>query len=96
MPSGHLYAVFSQNTFHDFGCSSTENVFSYSNSLLIFRCKIIFPKVNIFFKKRTVPQNPLGVLDFSQTDKKPTAIHSPVLGKTFSTGSLCSLAVITY
>ena len=43
-----------------------------------------------------VLQNPLGVLDFSQIDKKPTAIHSPALGKTSSTGSLCSLAVIAY
>ena len=33
IPSGHLYAVFIKNAFHDFPCYSTENVFSYSNTL---------------------------------------------------------------
>ena len=33
MPSGHLYPVFIKNAFHDFPCSSTENVFRYSNTL---------------------------------------------------------------
>ena len=37
-----------------------------------------------------------NILDFSQTDKEPTAIHSPVLGKTSSTRSLYSIAVMTY
>ena len=77
-------------------CSSTKNVHNYDNTVLIFRCKILFPKV----KFSLIKERHRKILSEFRTSRKLTRNLPPLIclyrEKRRSIGSLCSVTVITY
>ena len=74
----------------------TKNVHNYVNTVLIFRCKILFPKV----KFSLIKERHRKILSEFRTSRKLTRNLPPLIclywEKRRSTGSFCSVTVITY